>query len=1034
MRTLLTHFTLAFLALTLLDSPTAASDDPIMDYILEADSVNTASGVDGLAEWVPGQPDLLGAAVARLIDLGIEVGDTGDAEGEAGNIALVEALASAAPGSVAPTLLAEYRAWDADARAERSRAGRMSEAGWELRSAHPDSALVLLETADAIYEKISDSHSRARVYGRMGAAHWYRGDVDGVAASYAEALRRRREVEDRMMEGATLNGLGTLHYGLLGENDVALDWYGQAIELRRAIGDQAGLARSLTYKANVHRDLGQVVEARALFEKARPALMQSGDVNSVVENIFGTAALYEVIGRNADALRLYQEALELCRSSSECSYGPVILIEQAELQRRVGMIHECQSTLEQAEALLRSAPDPALEVSLWMIRSKASSELGDRDAARDHLVRARQLALETGDLGLQCDIATFFSNLYLDLGAFDRARSSAEEALRLARELGDPAFERAALVALADVELRAGSADAAYRAFGAALELDEATGAKSRQADDLLGTGAALSLLNRSEEARIDLRRAARLLRESGEESALWIVYLNIADSFEEADADSAAYYYDAALASLEHSSESIGGEALNTGYLFADRGRAYEEIARYYAGRHREDPLGGWDAKAFETAERSRARGLLDLLEDSFALDAGPEALALIDSLYQVDTSTAEGRSRRDEINSRLSAMRAERRSNAVSSSLEPVALADLLKRKHSQTLILQYAVGDSATLMWVIDNKATELYELPGRDEMRRRVKAFRGAIAQPGAADDALLREGRALYQLLLEVAEDRINRRKNLVIVPDDVLFELPFSALIAADPLPGAAWSEQPFFGKKKRPAYAPSSTVYLMLREEDAGQFTRKLIAAGDVDYSGLDRELEPLPYTREEVERIPHKLKDDDKYVLLGDAATESTLKTALDLGSTRVVHLATHGLIDPAEPMRSSVALGAGRGEDGFLYSMEILSMQLDRPTIVLSACESALGRLEKGEGVVGLTRSFLAAGSRGVIASLWPVSDESTAMLMEEFYRALWQKYSAAESMRQARNALLATEEWSHPYFWAAFVAIGTEKIPW
>jgi tetratricopeptide (TPR) repeat protein len=939
MRTCLNHLTLAFLTVTLTVALAQASEDPVMDYILEADSVNTASGVEGLADWAPGQPDLLGAAVARLIDLGIEVGDAGDAEGEAGNIALVQALAEAAPRSSAPMLLDEYRSWDPEARSLRSQSRAMDDAAWGMVAADPDSALGMIQAADAIYARISDSHSRARAHGRMGAAHWYLGDIESVEASYTEALRRRREVQDRMMEGATLNGMGTLQYWLIGDLEAALDWYGQAIELRRSIGDQSGLATSLTYKANVHRDLGQLVEARTLFEEARPILLESGSANQVVENIYGTAGLYEVIGRYTDALRLYDEALELCRSASDCGWEPLLLIEKGEVQRRLGLIHECLATLAEGEALLREAPDPELETSLWMTRGIASQDLGDQDAARDHFVRARQLAIESGNRTRLCDVLTLISKFYRRLGAFDRARSAAENALELARELENPDLERAALIALADVEIGAGSAEAARDLFAAALELDEATGVKSRQAEDLLGKGAALSLMERSEEARIDLRRAARLLTESGEDSDVWKAYLNLADSFEETAPDSAAYYYDAALASLERGSQARGGEALNTGYLFADRGRAYEEIARYYAGRHREDPLGGWEAKAFETAERSRARGLLDLLEDSFALDASPEALALIDSLSQVDTSSADGRARRNEINVRLATMRAERRSDAVSSSLEPVELADLIKRKHSQTLILQYAVGDSATLMWVIDNKATELHELPGRAEMRRRVEAFRGAIAQPGVADDVLLREGRALYQLLLGVAEDRINRRKNLIIVPDDVLFELPFSALLAADPVPDAAWPEQPFFGKKKRPAYAPSSTVYLMLREQKAGKFTRSLIAAGDVDYSELDRELEALPYTREEVERIPHKLKEDDRYVLLGDAASESTLKTALSLGSTRVVHLATHGLIDPAEPMRSSVALGAGRGEDGFLYSMEILSMQLDRPTIVLS-----------------------------------------------------------------------------------------------
>ena len=142
----------------------------------------------------------------------------------------------------------------------------------------------------------------------------------------------------------------------------------------------------------------------------------------------------------------------------------------------------------------------------------------------------------------------------------------------------------------------------------------------------------------------------------------------------------------------------------------------------------------------------------------------------------------------------------------------------------------------------------------------------------------------------------------------------------------------------------------------------------------------------------------------------------------------------LASCNLIDPAEPMRSSVVFAPEGMDDGYLHSLEILAMDLDRPMIVLSACESALGKLERGEGVVGLTRSFLAAGSRGVVASLWPVSDESTAELMSNFYDALWRRYSAAESLRQARARMLDSGEWGHPYYWAPFVAIGTEKTPW
>ena len=190
------------------------------------------------------------------------------------------------------------------------------------------------------------------------------------------------------------------------------------------------------------------------------------------------------------------------------------------------------------------------------------------------------------------NICTFW---YIDaLASIGRS----EEALALAVELGDPALERAALVTLGDVDLVTGDGATAANHYSAALLIDESTGAHSRIAQDLVGRGGAYSLLGRDDEARSDLHRAAEMFREAGQESARWVAWLNLADSFEESEPDSAAWYYDAALASLEHGNDAVGGEAMNTGYLFSDRGRAYEEITRYYATRHRAYPEQGWDAK----------------------------------------------------------------------------------------------------------------------------------------------------------------------------------------------------------------------------------------------------------------------------------------------------------------------------------------------------------------------------------------------------------------------------------------------------
>ena len=1034
--------TLTALGMTLCLLAGSASADPVIDFIVAADSVRTAAGDQGLAAWLPEQPDLCGAAVAQLIDIAVQVGDAGNADGEAENIVLVEALAEAHagsnPDSAMPGLLAEYRSWDADARAARREANELEEHANEVRGAgDPDAAIPLFEQADEIYARIGDSHSRAVLYGQIGVTHWHRGDFAAVEIAYTEALRRRLEVQDQYYAGKTLNGLGSMNL-VTGNLDAAIEWYAQAVELRRATGDRSGLGTSLTYEANVRVRLGQVVRARALYEQALPVLQEVGTPTQIVENLAGTAGLYQQMGRPVDAIRLYSDAINLCLDSEDCLHVPVLLVELADVQQSTGQLRECLSSLQHAEDLLETAPDTATATRLYQVWAVTSSKLGEQDAAREQMVRSLALARESGDAALQCDGLVLLSGLYLDLDAHDRARSSAEEALALANELDDPGLERAALVALANVNLTIGDGAAAAEQYSTALLIDESTGAQSRIAQDLVGRGGAYSLLGRDDEARNDLRRAAVMFREAGRESSRWVALLNIADSFEESAPDSAAWYYDAALTSLEHGNDAVGGEAMNTGYLFSDRGRAYEEITRYYFGKHSEDPDGGWDARAFETAERSRARGLLELFEESFALDAGPEALALIDSLYQIDTSTAEGRALRNRKQQELANLRTARQAQSDVSALgvDPVGLESVQGALPGNTLLLQYAVGDSLSLLWIVDSRHTKLVSLPGRTELRRRVRGFRDAIAQPGTADEILLRDGHALYQTLLAEAASQIDQREHLVIVPDDVLFELPFEALLSHETQAGATWSEQPFFGREHSPVYAPSSTVYLQLLERSGADFDRQLLALGDADYSGLDsaEPLEPLPFTRDEVSRIGSTLEDGQSVILVGPTATERALKTALHDGSSRVVHLATHGLIDPAEPMRSCVALGAGDDDDGYLYSLEILALPLENPMIVLSACESALGRLERGEGVVGLTRSFLGAGAQGVVASLWPVSDASTATLMGEFYDSMWLEQSAAVALRDARRTLLEDERWGHPYFWSAFVLIGTESMPW
>ena len=148
---------------------------------------------------------------------------------------------------------------------------------------------------------------------------------------------------------------------------------------------------------------------------------------------------------------------------------------------------------------------------------------------------------------------------------------------------------------------------------------------------------------------------------------------------------------------------------------------------------------------------------------------------------------------------------------------------------------------------------------------------------------------------------------------------------------------------------------------------------------------------------------------------------------------GRWRAVHFACHGVVDPVRPLRSSLVLTADDDNDGFLTALEVLRMQIPADLAVLSACETGTGKLVGGEGIVGLTRAFMYAGTPRVLCSLWKVDDEATAALMTKFYE-VWNPKDGkpglptAEALRQAQEYVRTQERWKHPYYWAAWVLWG------
>ncbi len=1030
--------------------------DPVQVFIDGADSIAAASDDDAFAAYVAGNSILAGAAVGVVLSEAIELGDSGDPDGEKQRMLLAERvgrLYNEKTGSnVLVDLVTTYRNWTPEQRELRRQARAKEEEATALRDQARRTgatetfmqAVGLLNEARRIYAEIGDDCSIAIVWGSLGVVYYYVDDTDAQEESYLSALEARRKIEDRILEGKTLNGLGTVNF-VRERYAPAADYYRQAADLRIQTRDFAGLGTSLTYLGNTYQRMDQLVDARDSFEEALEILERAGKPRQLYENLNSIGNLYFEMGRLEASNEAYARALRIAIQSGngqdeiKCRNN-IALNLRAEYRYTEALAH-----LQIVKSLLETHWDPEELIVYHRNIGLTYMDVGDLDAAREALLAFYKEAQKRQSTLLQQEALLQIGYLYFESQAYDRGLQTAGDLKELAEAAGSTGMIREAVKLAAEIERLQGRHDKALEYWRVALEKDEMRGVPIAILEDRLGMANNHVAAGRVEEGREIYYAIRPGIEQSGQPDLVLNLNLGLAHSYQKTHPDSSVYYNDKVLTFLEETREALKGDELRSDYLSGSRRFYYEEIARYYATVAMSETRGDWSSRAYVTIERAKARGLLDLLQRTMLSKESPEEAELLDALHRLDKSSPDYPSQHAVLNDRYETVRDER----LRLSLEGLASADIAdldqvrKSLPKKTIVLAYALGDSASLLWAIDRKGHDLFELPGRAKLGMDIQRLRDALARPGAGDVALRRSARRLYEVLVSPAESRMKKAKKLVIVPDGTLFLIPFEVLLTEDIEEDAGWSDLPFLAREYSPVYAPSVSIYLNLNgSKTERKHDLDLLAVGDPDFTtlaprpGVTQEtLDPLPYTRAEVLTISAQLDDDRKDILLGRDASEARLKQALRQSSPRLLHLATHGLVDPIEPSASSIALGADENEDGYLYTMEILSLPLDAELVVLSACESGRGRVSRSEGVVGLGRAFIASGATGIVASLWAVSDESTSVLMEEFYRKmLGEKRPAGEALNEARFALLNSDDYSHPFYWSPFIVIGSERSPW
>jgi tetratricopeptide (TPR) repeat protein len=457
------------------------------------------------------------------------------------------------------------------------------------------------------------------------------------------------------------------------------------------------------------------------------------------------------------------------------------------------------------------------------------------------------------------------------------------------------------------------------------------------------------------------------------------------------------------------------------------------------------------WLEQAYLFAEKSKSAVLLDAISEAKAKSfAGipstvlEEEKSLTAELALVEQLLAQKPEATVEAALRLRLFEANRKHATFTQQLEETypdyfnlkynfqqpRVSDLQGMLDKETALISYFIADRTERIYqfVITHNKIAVHSVPKSPDFDKWLTGYRNSLFF--SVDEIFLYTGIELYRQLFPRNIPRGIR--ELVIVPAGRLGTVPFESLITTRKTrPNAAFNEIPFLVRNYAVRYEYSSALFAQRKKTSLPSVASNILVCAPVHFENTYPEVPNLPATREEAQAISRLFSTKNlKATLITESGASEDFIKGQTLRDFTYLHFATHGLVNESNPELSRLFLLPGAGEDGLLYAGEIYNLQLKARLVTLSACQTGLGKISRGEGIIGLSRAFLYAGAESLIVSQWSVADVSTAQMMTDFYQAhLTQgEQKTANSLRQAKINLLDSEEFSSPYYWAPFVLIG------
>lgn len=824
----------------------------------------------------------------------------------------------------------------------------------------------------------------------------------------------------------------------------------------------------------------------------RPTIPQDFEINAAAKKITETAnstiALRQKGTRESrrEVLAKFQEIIRLSKIKQDKIWEVVGLVSSGVIYEQFGEYQKAADFNLQGLMLSREIGNRQYEGSALNNLAINYNNFGEYETAVFYFTQALEIQREIGNRRSEAITLNNLGMSYLLSENLPKAQEFFSQSLVIRREVKDQRGEGNTLSNLGQVAAKNGEIAKAVEYFQQSLELRRAAGDKTGEATTLRTLGKTIWLSGDKLKSAETFEKANLLAKKIGDrrveaDSFYWLAVIEK----DKGNLPKAIENIESGLRIIEQIRGEIVNPELRASY-FSTVQQFYEIYTELLVSRYEKSKDEKDAAFALEMSERARTRSLVELLQearinfrqnvDENLLEKAQELQESLNTKYRQRTQILSGKPTEEQIakiTNEINSLTTEFENLQLKIHRENPRYADLTQGKSisskeiqnllaDETVLLEYKLGETRSFVWFVTKDSVRIFTLPSRKEIETLAKEFYASVisrdktkeAQTAAFSKNL---GAVLFPdtLISEI------KNRRLAIVADGVLQFVPFASLMFDDDKFQKV-TYTPLV-EKNEIVVLPSASVLSEIRQNaDKKQtpvkvlsiFADPIFEANDTRLKGnnvstekpkelnkilrdfnLGENLPRLLSSRIEAQNIssfaPKNLTD-----IFTDFDANRENATSELLANYRILHFATHGFLDTSRPELSGLVLSLydknGKTQDGFLRLNQIYNLNLNSDLVVLSACQTALGKDVRGEGLIGLTRGFIYAGAKRIVASLWKVDDAATAEFMKRFYQNLLQKkLSPSAALRQAQIEMKMIPRFRSPYFWAGFTLQGEWK---